>query len=421
MRRAETPSQLPALRRRGLPGVRQLVGVLCFGWSLLSVAHDPTEPLIPDTPGLRMGAGLALSWADARHPIPAARLPGVLLTGATADDRNGSDLEHGVLWIGLRPADWLGMQLVAGWHGKESAHIESAWIEARHTVDRGVWNLGLGRDALPTGDVIAAAGEFDLFGLQPLAKRAAFDGKWIDDGVNLRWEGFDRWQLRANLGAWYTSKFPAAPDASWSPMLHLGATRGAWTVDGFVAHVRAPRRGSFITLSENAHSHGAPCCDRSLSEVACFEGRGDLAGVSISWHATTFPVEVSAAAITRRERGELYSINGAARYRGRIHGGWVEMRWQPSDPWEIGIRAERVTAANRLAGSGASLLARDTGLIQDGRAAQRLSGAARWAPLSAVPTLQLAFEVGNERVAGTRNPYAMLRVLWRGDFERGLR
>lgn len=422
MRRADPP-QAQAQERCCLPRPRRwhvAVGGLCCVWSALGLAHDPSEPLLPDSPGVKLGAAIAWSWMDARHPLPASRLPGVLLTGAAADDRNGSGLEHGVLSVGLRPVEWLGVQAAVGWHDEGSAHVESAWVEARRTLEGGQLRLGAGRNALPIGDVMLAPGEFDLFGLQALAKRAAFDGSWIDDGVNLSWQGFDRWQLRADAGLWHTSKFPAASEATWSPIFHLGATFGAVQVDGFVARVRAPRRGSFLALSENAHSHGAPSCDKSLFEVACFEGRGNLAGVSARWHAASLPVEVSAAVLTRRERGDLYAINGSARYRSHVNGGWADVRWAPSERWELGLRAERVTASNRLAGSGASLLARDTGLMQDGGPAQRLSAALRWAPLPSLPTLQFTLEAGRERVGGQHNPYAMLRLLWRGDFERGL-
>ncbi len=399
---------------------RSLLLALCGLSAATAQAHSPGESLLPDSAGVQFGAAIAWSWIDAKHPLPSPRLPGVLLTGAAADDRNGSGLEHGVLSVGLRATDWLGVQVAAGWHGEGEVHVESAWIEARHTFEQGELQLGLGRNLLPVGDVIQAAGEFDLFGLEPLAKRAAFDGQWIDDGINLNWQGFDRWQLRMNAGLWRTGKFPAAPEARWSPLLQLGATAGAWQFDAFAARIRAPGRGSFIMLSENAHSHGAPGCDQSLSEVACFEGRVTLAGLSARWHADAHPLEVSAAMVTRREHGDLHAINGAGRYRSHVNGGWIDLRWSPTERWTVGARAERLTASNRLSGSGASLLARDTGLLQSDRPAQRISLAAGWMPVPDLPTLQLTVEAGRERINDQHNPFAMLRLLWRGDFELGL-
>lgn len=404
-------------RQSWCPGIarRPLWGALLLLWAAQVQAHVPGEAPLPDEPGLKMGAAVAWSWVDADHDWPAPRLPGVLGTGATADKRNGGGLEHGVLSAGWRPADWLGLQVAAGWHDDGDAHIEAAWLEARHTVTGGEAVLGVGRNSLPVGEVVTAAGEFDLFGAMPLAKRAAFDGNWIDDGINVRWNGFDRFNLRIDAGVWRTGKFPAAADPTWSPMLHAGIdVGGGLQLDAFVARVRAPKRGSFVSLSENAHSHGAPSCDRALFEIACFEGHANLAGVSGRWHAATLPVEVGAAWLTRREQGDLYDINGDARYRGHIDGGWVDLRWDLSPRWTLAGRFERVSTRNRLHGSGAAALARDTGLAPNDDPAQRHAAALRWTPLAAWPTLQLSLEAGSERVGGDRNRFAMLRVLWRG-------
>lgn len=375
-------------------------------------AHGLVGEAIPNEVGARVGASLALSWLNADAAIPMSTLPGVLLTGGHQEDRDGLSLEHGVLDAGVRFNDTFGATLALGWHGSESGHVEAAWVEAR----RGNLTLGLGRNRVPLGPVMTPAGHMDRFALMPLAKQAAFDGDWIEDGLNLRWRDSGPSELEVNAGVWRAKAFPGVDEADVAPALHVGGYLGNIRLDGFVARVKPEKRGTAIQQSSDGHSHAAPTCAESLTGLICFDGTSDIAGASARWHAATQPFEVSVAGIMRRERGDLYSSIGDTDYSGDTRGGWIEAAWTLRPEWIVLLRSERVVAEHDLTGFGASLIARDAGFLPEPGATTRHALAFAWLPRK---DMTLTAEIGSERADGDSNAYVGLRLLWTGDWRFG--
>lgn len=375
-------------------------------------AHGLVGDAIPNEVGARVGASLALSWLNADAAIPMATLPGVLLTGSSQENRDGFGLEHGVVDAGMRFNEHFGATLAIGWHGSDAAHIEAAWLEAR----RGNVQLGLGRNRVPLGPVITPAGHIDRFALMPLAKQAAFDGDWIEDGLNLRWRHGGAGELEIDAGLWRAKAFPGVDDSNVAPALHIGGYLGNLRLDGFVARIKPEKRGTSIQQTSDGHSHAAPTCAESLTGLVCFDGSSDIGGVSARWHAATLPLEVSLAGIIRRERGDLYSAIGDTDYSGDTRGGWIEAAWTLRPEWIVLLRSERLVAEHDLTGFGASLVARDAGFLPDPGATTRHALALAWLPRK---DMTLTAEIGSERADGDTNAYAGLRFLWSGDWRSG--
>lgn len=363
------------------------------------------EGLVPDAPGLAITAAAAGGWWHGDSPSPARRLAGVTSPGDRPTEQRGWQLEHGTVGAGLRWTRSVAARVAVGWHGDGHPHVEAAWLQfdfaepfaaagrvgpanaanastdiasdesaGKAVGDNGeverAWSIGAGRSRVPLGATVERAGHFDRYSAMPLAKRAAFNGDWIEDGVNLRWARHDdagpRW-LRAleavDLGLWRARRFPGANAGPIAPLLHLRARFAPVTVDGFATRMRPDDRGGFVAGEDGAHSHSVPTCDGSLVEVVCFRGRVDLIGASANWATPISGLTIDAAAIVRRERGDLSSANGSARYRGRSHGGWIDLTWSPSGRWETGLRHEWLSARNALVGTGATRVAGDAALL----------------------------------------------------------
>jgi hypothetical protein len=377
-----------------------------------SAAHGLVGNAIPNEVGARVGASLALSWLNADAAIPMATLPGILLSGNRQEDRDGFGLEHGVIDAGVRFNETIGATLAMGWHGTDVGHVEAAWLEAR----RGNFNLGLGRNRVPLGPVITHAGHMDRFALMPLAKQAAFDGDWIEDGLNLRWRHGGPGDLEFNAGLWRAKTFPGVDDSNAAPSLHVGGYLGNVRLDGFVARIKPEKRGTSIQQTSDGHSHAAPTCAESLTGLVCFDGSSDIGGVSARWHAATLPFEVSVAGIIRRERGDLYSTIGDTDYSGDTRGGWIEAAWTLRPEWIVLLRSERLVAEHDLTGFGASLVARDAGFLPDPGATTRHALSVAWLPRK---DMTVTAEIGSERADGDSNGYVGLRFLWTGDWRLG--
>ena len=395
---------------------RRLERCAVLAWGLMAatgaMAHGLVGDAIPNEVGARIGTSLALSWLNADAAIPMATLPGVLLTGGSQEDRDGFGLEHGVVDAGMRFSEHFGATLAIGWHGSDAGHVEAAWIEAR----RNSFNLGLGRNRVPLGPVVTPAGHMDRFALMPLAKQAAFDGDWIEEGLNLRWRHAGPGELEVDAGLWRAKAFPGVDDSNAAPALHVGGYLGNVRLDGFVARVKPEKRGTAIQQTSDGHSHAAPTCAESLTGLVCFDGASDIAGASARWHAATQPLEISVAGIMRRERGDLYSSIGDTDYSGETRGGWIEAAWTLRPEWIVLLRSERLVAEHNLTGFGASLVARDAGFLPDPGATTRHALAVAWLPRK---DMTLTAEIGSERADGDSNAYAGLRFLWTGDWRLG--
>lgn len=393
---------------------RRLERAFCLALAVLAsadaAAHGLIGEAIPNQSGARVGLGIALSWMDADSAIPVASLPGVLSTGASMEDRNGFALEHGVLDAGVRFNDTLGATLAVGWHGSDSAHVEAAWVEAR----RNGLTFGIGRNRVPLGPVVTPAGHMDRFALMPLAKQAAFEGDWIEDGMNLRWRDDGPGELEVDAGIWRAEAFPSVEGSSAAPAVHVGGYLDNIRLDAFIAHLQPDKRGSAIAMTSDGHTHATPSCAQSLTGLVCFDGDSDIAGASLRWHAATLPIEVSVAGVMRRERGDLYSANGDTRYSGETRGAWLEAAWTIRPEWLILFRTERLVAEHDLKGFGASLVAHDAGFLPEPGATTRNALAVAWLPRK---DTTLTAELGREHVAGVSNNYLGLRLLWSGDWQ----
>lgn len=408
------PHQSQPLRRHACA---LAAATLCMLAQQPSQAHDGSDASIPPTPGLQINAAAALSYQHADQPVPAQRLTGVLGLGDTPTDQRGWALEHGTLGAGVRLTPLLGATATLGKHGSERAHTETAWLEARPSADSD-FTLGAGRNRMPLGPVIGNAGHLDRFGQMPLIKRAAFNGDWIEDGVNLSWrphlEGAFEWLQGIDAGLWRARRFPGSENAAWAPTVRARAAgpvwghAGDWEADVFYSRLEPQGRGAYVQRSNSGHIHTAPQCSASLRDITCFDGTVGLLGASASW-ATLLPgVRLTAAGLLRNERGNLYSQNGDTRYQGRTRGGWLEALWQPTAQWEVAARQEWLRNSNSVSGPGAALVAADANLLPNDPS-RRFTAMLGWRPRSG---WLLALEAGRERIAGKDNTVMALRLLY---------
>lgn len=391
-----------------------LVTVLAAVVSTGVRAHGEVDDPLPPDPGVTWDAAAVLRTLKADRTLPSTLLDGYLLQGDAGMDPDGTELEHGALGLAARLNDTWGGRLVIGKHGSEAAEVEEAWVQARHDADNGdVWRLNAGRQRPAMGAALAGAGHFDRFGLMPLASRAATDHHWVDDGLQLRWrrDEVSRWAL--DVGLWRGRNFPGSADGSAVPSLHLGWGQGPWQADVLWAGFRPQGRGAVVSATAG-HSHGAPVCDASFTEVICFGGDSDLLAGSVRWSGQTaqvpLPVTLTAAGWLRQDRGTLESANGLADYTGRTRGAWLEAVWHWRPEWELGWRGERLSASHTLHGAGATLLAQEARFDRY----QPVTRNALMLGWQVRPWARLQLETGQENQAGTRARYSALRLLLGG-------
>lgn len=378
-------------------------------------AHDDgTDDGGPAERGLQLDAAVGLAAVDGKHPVPGPMPPGVIGTGVPPEDLRDHPLEHGALGLrGRVDAQW-SAALGWGWHGTDPAHVEDAWLQWQPQAQPGRW-LRLGRQSVGRGAVIGRAGHLDRFLLAPFAVRAAFDGDWIEDGLQGRWktdaaadEGFMPSTFEAGL--WRAQRFPASSAEPRAALhLHPQWMRGDWQIDAFVARLDARQRGTQLVASSGAHSHATPDCSAGLTQIACFDGRVLLGGASARWAPDELPWELQGAWILREERGNLATSNGQAETRSRYQGFWVDGVWRPSDSSYLGLRLETLSPSHRLEGPGAALVAADTGLDGTGRS-HGLAVAGGW---QLHPQWRVAVEAGRRRLADTGSQnHVAARLLW---------
>ncbi len=381
-----------------------------------AMAHGEADDALPADPGVRLSAAAAMTWLDANQELPSQRLRGFLLQGDAGTDRQGVNLEHATLGAAWRFNERLGAELSLGKHGSDPAHVESAWVQARHDSEGGDswWLLSAGRQRPALGVAMGQGGHFDRFALMPLAKQVATHGDWMDDGLQLGWrQDSGQHRLSADVGLWAGRVFPGGDGGPVVPTVHLGWGQGPWQVDGFAAWLQPERRGSSISANAG-HSHTAPECNAALKDVACFTGRSTLAGASVVWAGAQskmgWPLTLTATGWLRHEAGSLESANGLAQYQAQNRGLWLQALWEFAPNWHTGVRLERAWADQSLIGPGASLLAAETGLSAN-RPARRLGALLSW---SLRPGSRLSLEWGRDQGVGLNGqvqvvPYAVLR------------
>lgn len=399
-----------------------LVALASSFLSLPALAHSDVRDAIPDETGGKVGVSLAASSLSANRALSSQGLPGYLLLGDAGVDRRGFQLEHGVAQLGYRFSDATGAELALGAHGSDPVHVEAAWLQGRGSFGGADWTVGAGRQNPSLGPVMTPAGHMDRFGAMPLAKQAALNGDWIENGVEAGLTGHvDDVSLALDLGLWLARAFPGAKSGSPAPSIHLGAqwdsAAGPLTFDAFWSRLRPVGRGSRINSSTGAHTHVAPQCDASLNQIVCFDGRSDVAGLSARWdvgegrEGRDGPLTLTGAVMWRNEDGQLQSRNGVGDYAARNRGDWVQGVWRWADQWELGVRHERLMARQLLQGLGAALLADEAGF---GRyAPQRRTAAQLGYALS--PWADLRVEGGRERAGPDTVRYLAVRLLVKWD------
>lgn len=337
-----------------------------------------------------------------------AGLVWLVLGSAPRDQRGGVRLEHATLDLAARFDARVGAQVAAGWHDRDGAHLEAARLVGE--FDR--WRLVLGRDTVRLGTAIDSAGHFDRFSQPPLARRAALNDQWIDDGAALAWQpnahGQSDGLRRIEAGLWRGRAFPGGAGGPPVPTLQFAAGQDDVHLDLALAHFEPEGRGAAArSAGASGHVHGTLDCRASLAQRVCFDGRVDLLAAALSWQPDG-PFSVSAAGLWRRERGLLYSTSGEAALRSRIVGGWLDLAWQARAHSTLALRLERLVPTNRLEGTGTLLLARESGL-EGGGAVER-------ATLALVhelrDDLRIAVEAGHERDAARSVSHVALRLVW---------
>jgi hypothetical protein len=389
--------------------------VLICGASKVA-GHEVSRLPVPAEPGVMLQAALAAGHGWAEAAWPAAHLPGILTSGNTPVDRRGWALEHATLAAGLRLSPNWSAAAVAGWHDQDPHHMELAWLQYEAPLDNGdVLELGAGRRALPMGQVLQEGGHFDRFGAVPLVKRATIDGDWIDDGVNVRWQrshtGPWSWLQSVDVGVWRAAVFPGGQGADPVPAVHLRLSVAGVVMDGFAATMRPSPRATRVQSATAAHTHDQPSCSASLVGVLCFDGRTDLVGGSVS-SALPSPFNhwrVSSSGLLRRDRGQLYSLNGDAVYSGTTGGYWTDLVWRMNDQVELALRLEQVRAVQSITGRSAYVVATDAGITGSTRL-QRQSLGVAWTP--AVGNMRFSLEAGRDRVGQQDVPFQTLRWVW---------
>ncbi|WP_298432928.1 hypothetical protein [Ottowia sp.] len=404
--RSERPGAVPAA----------LAACLLAALPRLAAAHGETVDVLPEQPGLRLGAGAALSALHADEELPSRRMSGYLLNGSVGTDRRGGQLEHGVIEAAARLSSQFGAYAAIGKHGSEAPHTEGAWLQWQPGPD---WQLTLGRQKPSLGAVITGAGHMDRFALMPLAKQASFGEDWIDDGLQASWRHpLGSGDVGLDVGLWRGHAWPGGYGRPLGFSAHAQWQQGDWTLDGFFLHAEPARRGTKIILAGADHSHGAADCDAALTQVACFGGRSQVLGASVRWLSHQLPLSASAAVLWHRDRGSLASRNGGGAYAGDTVGGWVEGVWTLHSQWELGVRLEHLRSRQTLVGAGASLVASELQLAAY-RPADRQSLMLGWLPSDKV---SVRLEVGRESVSGRHARYASLRaVVAVDDVVRGAR
>lgn len=410
---------IPSLPHKAIDRLQHLLlgAAALLGMAIGSAqAHELGAKALPETTGLRLGGALALSQAQADEAWPALKLPGILSNGETPVDRRGGALEHATLDAGLRLGQHFGAVLAVGWHDSDPAHVEAAWLQGEWAAGQDQLLLGLGRNRLPMGRLLEGGGHFDRFATMPLAKRAVLGGDWIDDGISLRWqrshEGFFEALETLDLGVWRARSFPGGAAGSVAPAAHARLVWGDLSLDGFAALLRPEMRGAHVQDSRAAHTHAQPDCSGSLSGIFCFDGRSEVLSGSLAWLLPTqADLRLELAGLLRRDRGQLYSINGASDYRGTTGGGWLDLIWQVTPKAGLALRGETLRGVQTLEGSSALLLARDAGLLGSTRI-WRAAATASYAPW---PALRLSAEAGSDRQGSRSNTFTLLRLVWTPD------
>ncbi len=373
-------------------------------------AHGDTAHALPQEPGVRVG--LEAAWAhlntQGNAALPSTRLGGYLIQGDSGMDRRGGNLEHALVDVGWRLDSTWGAYAALGKHGSDQPHLESAWLQGNWAVSGSEWQVQAGRQSPHLGPVMTPAGHLDRFALMPLAKQAAFNGDWIEDGVQVGWRrSGELVDWNANAGLWQGKVFPGAQNGDVVPAIHLGVARGEWEVDVFVAHFEPKGRGAQTVSSNGGHSHSAPACNAQLLNVVCYDGSSQVMGASARWSGTSLPLEVGAAYWVREEAGSIYSANGLASYAGRNHGTWADVIWTISPVLEAGLRLEQLSASHDLRGPGATLVASEAG-FGSYDSVQRSSLMLGYRPMS---WLNVRLEAGQETQGSARADFVLLRAV----------
>lgn len=381
--------------------------------SVSAAAHELEDGGVPDLPGWRLGAAVALDAADADNPWPSQRRSGLLLTGERPRDRRGAvTLEQAMVDGAVRLNRWLGAQVSVGAHDRDDPRVETARLELQGTLAGQPLRLRAGRQSVALGSPVDNAGHFDRYAQVPLAKLAVLNEHWIDDGLQLDWQRpeVERGLRSLGLGLWRARAFPGGPQGPVAPSVRATAVWDHWAGHLLAAALQPESRGAAALGSGPVgHTHGVPDCSRSVLRLVCFDGDSQVLGTSLGWDSADGRWQASGAALWRRERGTLYTSSGSADYRGDTVGAWADLAWQWRPDWTLAARAERLTTRHGLTGPGASLVASAAGL-SPAEPRHRLTLALGHQGLK---PLSIWLEAGAEQMRGqATETHVLLRLLW---------
>lgn len=377
------------------------------------LAHEMGDGVVPDSAGWRFGAAAAVSAVAANQTWPTPRWPGQPGSGQTPSERRGGSLEHATVDLGVSFGAGAShsVYLALGQHGSDPAHTEAAWWRSRFDLGQHRLSAQIGRDRLPLGEPLRSAGHFDRYAQVPLIKRIVLNDDLMPDGLNLQWQGAEAAALQTvDAGLWRVRSYPGGVGGPLAPLLHLKGALGDVKGDVFVAQMKPQGRATVAASSTAGHTHSLPDCRVSLVGLACFDGRTRLGGASLNWEHAPTHAQLSLAVLAQFDQGELYSSRGAASYKARVQGGWVDLVLPVAPTWTWGARLERSVATHELVGINASLVAEDAGLLGN-HAVARAASMLAW---QVKPSITLSAELGTER-AGSAAPasrWAGLRLLW---------
>ncbi len=382
-------------------------------------AHVIDDAALPKTErSWRVAASAAVLAPWACQDWPAPYWPGVLVTGGQPVAQDGRlVLEHATLDASFRLNTTWAFQATLGSHDREAAHWETARVAGRWSLGQGELRASLGRDTVRAGSVIDQAGHYDVLSQTPIAKLAATNGPWTDDGLRLGWhQRPDTDGLSGvEIGVWRGQAFPGGAGGPPAVTLHA---QGRWhhlEADLLAGHFEPEGRGAAVrTASGSGHSHGSLDCRDSLQQMVCFQGRVDLLQGAVTWSTHDQRWQIRGALLAKRESGVLASTSAAADWQSTQLGGWADVRGPlpVRDGLRWALRLEGLRSDQSLAGSGATFLARAAGLENAVHPWRSTLGLIQALPMG----WQLSGEIGRERNGRGTNDFAALRLMWRGQW-----
>lgn len=367
------------LKGRTMDRIHRTLAAIAALASLTGLPADGAQPVTSNAFNPAISLILDMRLASSSADPEEYEIPGFQLGGEAGPSPRGFSLGESELVVSSNIDDWFYGTLVAALHeeeGETAIELEEAWIQTQ---------------ALPSGFTLKAGKMFSRLGYQnekhphawdfvdaPLVYDAFLGGNLKDTGVQARWVAPTALYLELGVEAFAGESFPAAGRASggkgmYSAFAKLGGDwddSNSWQVgiSGLDAQAVGREAGGH-------HDDGAG----TEPEVA-FTGDSELVGVDFVWKWApngNFKQEYFTLAgewLRREESGDLEvvfppaTLPEAGTYSGTQDGYYLQgvYKWRPQ--WRVGLRYDRLSADNAVAGLSAPIE-----LEEDGQALDRLT------------------------------------------------